>query len=235
MARSTASLWVRDIPLTVAQRAALTLRNPVYNGQFKGAATNAGRGRCRRRVYQERGRIRAKKPDALYVAGSMLYWAEGDKGRNAVRMANSDPAVLSHFVKFLRVEFRVADEQIRVTCNLFADHEDRKTEVEDFWLTTLRLPRACLCTSVVNRYSRYSQKKRRNKLPYGTCRVAVHSTEIVQTIYGSIQELGDSTGPSGSICLSEADPRAARARRRSARARLTPSPPRSRVRARVPR
>jgi hypothetical protein len=190
VARSTASLWVRDIPLTVAQRSALTLRNPVYNGQFKGAATNAARSRCRRRVYQERGRMRAKKPDALYVAGCMLYWAEGDNGRNAVRLANSDPAVISHFVKFLRAEFRVADEQIRVTCNLFADHENRKTEVEDFWLTTLRLPRACLCTSIVNRYSRYSQKKRRNKLPYGTCRVAVHSTEIVQTIYGSIQELG---------------------------------------------
>ena len=190
MARSTASLWVRDIPLTVAQLTALTRRNPVYNGQFKGAATNAARGRRRRRAYQNGGRLRAKKPDALYIAGCMLYWAEGDKGRNAVRLANSDPAVISHFVKFLRVEFRVADEQIRVTCNLFADHEDRKTEVEDFWLTMLRLPRACLCKSIVNRYSRYSQKQRRNKLPYGTCRVAVHSTEIVQTIYGSIQELG---------------------------------------------
>ena len=27
-------------------------------------------------------------------------------------------------------------------------------------------------------------------LPYGTCRLSVCSTEIVQTIYGSIQELG---------------------------------------------
>jgi hypothetical protein len=42
----------------------------------------------------------------------------------------------------------------------------------------------------VNRYSPYTKKKRTNKLPYGTCRIAVHSTEIAQTIYGSIQELG---------------------------------------------
>jgi hypothetical protein len=27
-------------------------------------------------------------------------------------------------------------------------------------------------------------------LPYGTCALIVNSTEIVQTIYGSIQELG---------------------------------------------
>jgi hypothetical protein len=53
----------------------------------------------------------------------------------------------------------------------------------------IRSERSCLCKSFVNRYSRHSQKKRRNKLPYGTCRIAVHSTEIAQTIYGLIQEL----------------------------------------------
>jgi hypothetical protein len=42
----------------------------------------------------------------------------------------------------------------------------------------------------VNTYSKHSQKKRVNKLPRGTCALVVHSTEIVQTIYGSIQELG---------------------------------------------
>jgi hypothetical protein len=188
VARSTASLWVRDIPLTEAQRASLKQRNPIYNGQFKGAAVNAERGRARRLAYQERGRLRANAADTLYVAGCMLYWAEGDKGRNAVRLANSDPALIRHFADFLRLRFGVADEQFRITCNLFADHETRQREIEDFWLATLGLGRASLCKSIINRYSKYSQKKRKNRLPYGTCRIAVHSTEIVQTIYGSIQE-----------------------------------------------
>lgn len=43
---------------------------------------------------------------------------------------------------------------------------------------------------MVNRYSRYSQKKRQNKLPYGTCRVTVNSTQIEQHLYGAIQEYG---------------------------------------------
>jgi len=76
-----------------------------------------------------------------------------------------------------------------LTCNLFADHAARQRTVEDFWLDTAGLPRACLCKSTVNHYSRYSQKKRKNKLPYGTCRIALNSTEVAQTIYGSIQEL----------------------------------------------
>lgn len=41
---------------------------------------------------------------------------------------------------------------------------------------------------MVNVYSKYSQKKRRNKLPYGTCKVVVSRTAIVQHIYGAIQE-----------------------------------------------
>jgi transcriptional regulator with XRE-family HTH domain len=189
VSRSTVSLWTRDLPLTPTQRAALETRNPLYSGQLQGAIANAAYGRARRHAYQERGRILARGADALYVAGCMLYWAEGDKDRHSVRLANSDPALLRHFVAFLRTHFQVEDDEIRVTCNLFADHEPRRREVESFWLETLRLGRSSLCKSIVNRYSRYSQKKRKNKLPYGTCRISVHSTEIAQTIYGSIQEL----------------------------------------------
>ena len=106
VSRYTASLWVRDIPLTVAQRASLKRRNPIYNGEFKGAAVNAERGRTRRLVYQEQGRRRAMNADDLYVAGCMLYWAEGDKGRNAVRLANSDPAVIPISLSFGELSFR---------------------------------------------------------------------------------------------------------------------------------
>jgi hypothetical protein len=42
----------------------------------------------------------------------------------------------------------------------------------------------------VNVYSKHSLKKRKNKRPYGTVRVCVLSTRIVQSIYGSIQEYG---------------------------------------------
>jgi hypothetical protein len=47
----------------------------------------------------------------------------------------------------------------------------------------------CLTKSVVNHYSRWTNRKRTNKLPYGTCRIVVNDTQIVQAIYGGIQEL----------------------------------------------
>ena len=121
----------------------------------------------------------------------MLYWAEGDKGsKNAARLSNSDPEVLRFFLRFLRTYFDVPDEKLRVTCHLFADHIARQREIEQFWLDICDLPDTCLRKSFVNVYSKHSQRKRVNKLPYGTTRVTVHSTEVVQSIFGSIQEYG---------------------------------------------
>jgi hypothetical protein len=80
-----------------------------------------------------------------------------------------------------------------LTCNLFADHVARQHEIERFWLDAAGLPESCLRKSSVNAYSKYSQKKRRNKLPYGTCRICVSRTWLVQAIYGGIQEIGGFT------------------------------------------
>jgi hypothetical protein len=142
------------------------------------------------REYQAVGRQQARANDPSYAIGCMLHWAEGDKTRNSVRMANSDPELLSLFVGFLRRHFGVRDEQMAFYCNLFADHAERQREVEEFWRAKLDLPAAALRKSVINTYSKHSQKKRRNKLPYGTCKVVAHSTEIQQTILGSIQGYG---------------------------------------------
>ena len=118
----------------------------------------------------------------------MLFWAEGSRQRNSVQLTNSDPEIVAFFVRFLRCHFDLSDETFRVSCNLFSDHAVRQREIEDFWLAKLDLPRSCMTKTIVNVYSKYSQKKRRNMLPYGTCRVCVHKTCIAQHLYGAIQE-----------------------------------------------
>jgi transcriptional regulator with XRE-family HTH domain len=190
VSKSSVSLWVRDVPLTADQLEALRRINGRHPRQLKAAARNAELGRARRRAYQAEGRALARRGEALHASGCMLYWAEGDKNRNSARIANSDPEVLRFFVRFVRTYFGVDGARIRVTCNLFADHLERQREVEQFWLDTLGLPRSSLCRSIVNVYSKYSEKKRRNRLPYGTCRLCVNSTHVTQSIFGAIQEYG---------------------------------------------
>jgi hypothetical protein len=191
VAPSSVSLWVRDVPLTAEQLSSLRQRNPAYNNQLRGATRNKERARARRLESQEQGRAMARNADPLFIAGVMLYWAEGDKSsKNAARLSNADPEVLRLFVRFLRECFGVRDEQMALTCNLFADHHERQHEIEQFWLEMVSLPDTSLRKSTVNVYSKYSQKKRRNKLPYGTTRVVVHSTHVAQAIFGAIQEYG---------------------------------------------
>jgi hypothetical protein len=188
VSRSSVSLWVRDIELDGLQQRRLECATKV--GQLLAARRKAEQARRKRMEYQAEGKRLAHARGASYAAGCMLYWGEGGKRRNSVQMSNSDADLLRCFADFLRRHFGVTDKAFRVHCNLFADHVERQDEVEDFWLDALRLPRVCLRKSTVNTYSKYSQKKRANKLPHGTCRLTVPSTRIVQTIYGSIQEYG---------------------------------------------
>lgn len=188
VARSTVSVWVRDVVLGPSQWERLTERSrlgPIVAGERK-----AARARAVRLLWQTEGRRLIHERDASYAAGCMLYWAEGAKCRNCVELCNSDPELIATFARFLRQHFAVPRERMRIACNLFADHLDRQREIEGFWLDHLDLTTDCLRKSQVNVYSKYSQKKRANKLPYGTCKFIVCDTRIVQTIYGSIQEYG---------------------------------------------
>lgn len=185
-AQSSISRWVRDIELTDEQRAVLVRR--AADGLVKGQTMNASLRREARRLAQEEGRVLARRRDPMFIAGCMLYWAEGGRARNQLKFTNSDPEMVRFFVTFLRTYFKIADGEIRITCNLFADHLARQRQIEQFWLDVAGLPRSSLCRSTVNTYSKYSKKKRRNRLPYGTCRVSVSKTRITQSVYGAIQE-----------------------------------------------
>ena len=188
VARSSVSRWVRDIELTPAQKEALRLHNGKSEAQRRGNVVVSARWRAKREQWQVEGRVCARRSEAIHAAGCMLYWAEGSKGRNSAALTNSDPEVLRFFMAFLRKYLSVPDDKVRIRCNLFADHMDKQREVEQCWLDLLELPGECLTQSAVNVYSKYSQRKRVNRLPWGTCRLAVHETAIVQHIYGAIQE-----------------------------------------------
>lgn len=120
----------------------------------------------------------------------MLYWAEGARARNAVRFTNSDPAMIKVFADFLRESFGVPSESILVTVNLHADHVERQREIERMWLGIAGVPETSLRRSTLNVVSRASRGRRVGLLPNGTCRLTVNSTEVVQAIFGAIQELG---------------------------------------------
>jgi hypothetical protein len=188
VAVSTVSLWVRDVELTDDQRAALDARNPIRNAQVNGTAVRRSRCRETRIAAQLHGRQLAREGRPLHLQGCMLYWAEGHKRRNVAVLTNSDPDLLDRFCRFLRECYDVPDERLALSVNCFLGNGLGIEEIHSWWLSRLQLPRESLRQPAINRLSSASRRLKGHILPYGTARLAVHSTFIVQSIYGGIQE-----------------------------------------------
>jgi transcriptional regulator with XRE-family HTH domain len=188
VSKSSVSLWCRDIALSPDQEAALLAKNPALNGQLLGMRVRRERCRLRRIEAQEHGRELARKGDPIHRGGCMLYWAEGSKTRNAVQIVNSDADLLDTFLHFLRVCYAVPDQAMTLSVNCFLGNGLTLEEIHDWWLTRLGLPSSCLRRAVVNRPSSASKRLKVNVLPRGTARLTVHSTDVIQSIYGAIQE-----------------------------------------------
>jgi hypothetical protein len=184
---ASVSRWTADITLSPGFIEALRQRNPAINGCLQGTREQSAARRLGRLEAQARGRKLAQRPTRLHLAGCMLYWAEGSKDRNTVRLTNCDPDLLALFVRFLRECYAISPERIALSVNCHLNNGLDLAEIEAWWLKRLGLPVAALRKSSVNRASSAS-RWRRNILVYGTASVSVHSTAIVQSIYGAIQQ-----------------------------------------------
>jgi hypothetical protein len=185
---STVSLWVRDVELTKEQRAALDAQDPTLNPSARGTGWGDSRRRLRAAAQRE-GREAARAGDALHTAGCMLFWAEGSRHRNSVVFTNADVVMHRLFIRFLVECCGVERSDIALTVNCYLGNGFTLEEIEAWGLAELELPSTVLRTSIVNRPSRSSKGKRRS-LPMGTARLVVHSTRLVQSLYGAIQEYG---------------------------------------------
>ena len=188
---SSVLYWTRDIALTPEQRernrsGPLGPQSPEWIMQRAEAIRRSGR--VRREAYQHTGRVRAHVGDALHQAGCMLYWAEGAKSRNTVKICNSDPHMLVFFRRFLTEGLMVDPAQLRLSLHVYLGNGLSVREIERYWLNRLDLPRSCLRKHAINPLPTSSSGRKKHKLPYGVATLTLHSTEVVQHIYGAIQE-----------------------------------------------
>ncbi len=91
------------------------------------------------------------------------------------------------YMRFIRESLGVEDEQISLYIHCYIDNGLSLDEIMHYWLDVLKLPDSCLRTPQVNPKPSSSQQKGR-KLYYGVCTVVVHSTHLIQHVFGAIQE-----------------------------------------------
>jgi transposase-like protein len=185
VAKSSVSRWVRDIELTDEQR--MNLRP---------CTVASGINRLRhfselRDSYREAGRDQAKKNNLLHAMGCMLYWAEGwhTNNRNCMKFSNSSVPMMKMFLKFLRNEMSVKDNDVIIRIHCYTDKRSA-SDIESYWLNELGLPQTGLRKTVADKRPGCTQNKRNNILEWGTCHLIIHDVRVVQGIYGAIEEYG---------------------------------------------
>jgi transposase-like protein len=200
---SSVYAWTSDIQLTEEQSAA-NLRGPKAplspEGLRRRSRAWAARCRQRRAASQQEGRDAARRGDRLHLAGCMLYWAEGGKGRNAIQFTNSDPRMAAFFRRFLVEALGIAREDIRLSINVYTNNGMSIEQIETYWLDLLHLPKTSARAHMLNHMPTSSSGRARNKLPYGVARLTVNQTDKVQHIYGAIQEYAGFEEPAWLDC-----------------------------------
>jgi hypothetical protein len=118
----------------------------------------------------------------------MLYWAEGAKQRNTIDFTNSDPQMVLLFRRFLTDAMAIERDEILLAINVYTNNGLTIEEIERYWLELLGLPATSARKHMTSHMPTSSSGRARNKLPYGVCTLRVHSTWMLQHIYGAIQE-----------------------------------------------
>jgi hypothetical protein len=133
VARSSVSLWVRDVEFTPRPRAAARRRGPNALQRRKQAEIDELLADGRRRI----GRLTDQE---FLVAGSALYAGEGAKGDGQLCFANSDPRMISFFCAWLRRFFDIDESKFRFRIYL---HEGLDLEAAvTFWSSVTAIPAA---------------------------------------------------------------------------------------------
>lgn len=183
--------WTKDITLTEEQNS-FNLRGPrgPQNPDLVRRRAESWAAKCRaaRLASQDDGRRAAREGDLLHQAGCMLFWAEGAKRRNTIQFTNSDPHMLALFRRFLVEAMAIEPDEIVMSINVYTNNGMTIEEIERYWLDLLKLPSTSVRKHMLNHMPTSSSGRAKNKLPYGVVTLHVHSTWMVQHIYGAIQE-----------------------------------------------
>lgn len=164
--KSTLATWCRDIVLTEAQARAITERT----GSRAGIPVDTN-WRRRQEIEQIRKRAAAEAEtltaDPAWVAGVVLYWAEGSKTRNHLGVSNSDPVAHRLFIDWVR---RFLNESAEFTLQLHLHEGNDEAAAKSYWRTALELPDAGFHRTFIKPKG---TGHRKNHLPHGVCRVTV--------------------------------------------------------------
>ena len=184
--KSTLATWCREVRLTEEQYESIRERT---NGSRLGIPVDT---QWRRRLEVEEIRSQARAQvldlmnDPFWVAGTILYWAEGTKGPHQVAVANTDPRTHLLFIDWIR-KYVAEDAEFRLQLHLHEGNEENTAK--EHWTRILGLSDAVFYKTFIKPRG---TGHRKNTHVHGVCTVRLmRSSNASQTIDAWIDELAE--------------------------------------------
>ena len=130
LAKSTISLWVRNVSLPPHIR--LKLHERQLKGWRKGHAAVRARMEFKHKARTTDAKRIVKRAanhpskEFFQLVAALLYWCEGAKGRSAVKFANSDPRLVQAFLVAFRKGYALDETRLRALVHLHEYHNEEK-------------------------------------------------------------------------------------------------------------
>lgn len=182
VSKGTLSLWLKDVKLTPEQEQAIyaTWRQK-HAYRLTKANQEKKEHNIKRITFEAKKEASSLFGNPLFLAGLMLYWAEGDKSdlREALKFSNSDPAMIKFIMKWFREICRVPEEKFRIALHIHALH--CRQDIEDYWSELTNIPKSQFHKTQIKPTS---LGQRRSPLYDGTCAISVNSRDLFRRIRG---------------------------------------------------
>jgi len=190
IAVSTSSVWLSNVKLS--DEVQEILRQKKILGQYKSSVVIREKTRQSRQKSDEEAleKIKRIKKDSSLDAlcCSLLYWAEGSKNCSIVGFTNSDPIMISTYLKLLRSAFPITESKFRCLVHIHEYHDD--LDERTYWSKITSIP--------LNQFSKSYLKphtgNRKKQGYHGTISVRYYDAKIgrqIKSYYNMfVQHLG---------------------------------------------
>lgn len=137
VARSSVSVWVRDIILTRGQIERL-LQREVVGAEIGRLRSAEVRKEKRKNYIAQQMKEGEKVIDSLtqrdlLIAGIALYWGEGSKRNGSIQFCNSDLKMIQFFILWLEKCFSIRRDELTCWVGINEIHEERIEAVREYW------------------------------------------------------------------------------------------------------
>lgn len=199
VAKSSVSLWVRDIELTESQVERLNENQTRCRQRFGNLSrcgnvnTNRADAEKRHAAFEQAGYERAAVDEKFRIVCA-LYWGEGTKrSKNVFSVSNSDPKLLRIILDWLIASG--FEELLALSVQYYEENGLREEDIRAWWQVHLPALKDMHWRRFVRcKLNRASQRKKIGALPYGTATLRVCRTELFHNVLGGIkylQTMGD--------------------------------------------